>query len=428
MRSVLTRALALVLAVLLLPAATLFAAPQAVESVEAYVTAQSAPYPLPSLVARRMQASVRTIADNVLTGRRIAEVAAQRASYEALVQDVFGRILFGYSVTGVRVEPGVQTQVYVQVAPWPDVIEDVVVTVQSGAVGKEWQPLLEEDLKGVRDVFAQVLVGLPVEAIEWTRGVMRLCLTEYLDAHLPEFGAEFEIRAGIRAEARLFLYPKGVVVRSVDVRVRSSSLPNTALLGFRQSLEQRADALRGMPAAFLDRHREQIEASWAQVFASSAFLDALQSRAQLTLRAGAQTEIAAQVNTERYRVSLEGYLDVGRDEDNTSFKLHAGKLFSPRDELYFELDFVPHSMRWNFQPGYARQIAPQTQLGLRYDSNESAGVLWAKQHLADRWLLRLEHTPRTEKNLFAVRYDLHEFVGVEYVFSEENWLRLVGYF
>lgn len=428
MRFVLTRALVPLLLLLLFPALSRAAALPAVETVEAYVTAQSAPYPLPLQVEKRMQASVRTIADNVLMGRAVAEVGARRESYEALVQDVFGRILFGYSVTGVQIEPGAQARVYVRVAPWPDVIEDVAVTLQGGAVHRDLEPLLQADLEGVRAAFAQVLVGLPAEAVEWTRGVVRMCLAEYLEAHLPEFGAEFEIRAGKRADVRLFLYPKGNLVRSVDVRVRSSSLPNAALLGFRQHLQQRADALRGTPVAFLDRHKAAIEASLTEAFSSNALLDALGAGAHLALRAGAQAEVEAQAETDRYRISLEGYLDIGRDEDNTSFKLHAGQMLSPLDELYFELDFVPHSMRWNFQPGYARQIAPQTQLGLRYDTDESASVFWAKQRLADKWLLRFEHTPHTETNLFSVRYDLHEFVGVEYVFSDENWLRLVGYF
>jgi len=146
------------------------------------------------------------------------------------------------------------------------------------------------------------------------------------------------------------------------------------------------------------------------------------------INAGSNTEIVLDVDTDKYNVALEGYLDVGRNNDNnTSAKLHIGKYVSKQDEAFFEVKFIPSTVTWQFMPGWGHRIGSNTVMGIKYNINDKQDILWLNQDLGPSWMLRLERIPSTGLNELGVRYKLHDFLSAEYIFSEqENWLRLVG--
>ena len=73
-----------------------------VEEIAASVTAVS---PIPALVRQRMETTVSAIGAQLLTGRRISEVEAERAQQEAIIHEVFDKVLVGYSVESVVLTP-----------------------------------------------------------------------------------------------------------------------------------------------------------------------------------------------------------------------------------------------------------------------------------------------------------------------------------
>lgn len=400
-----------------------------VGDIEVSVQSEGARYALSPLISKRMQASIYTIADNVLTGRPVNEILEKKDSYERLIQDVFDRILVGYSVKAVRLDAAVHTKVNVTVVPWQDIIQEVAIDIEVAGVQKEIETLVKGDVQDINRVVEQILVGLPMDAVEWTSGIMKASLNEFLMVHLPEFRVDFEIEAAEKTKVKLLFYPKGAVVREVNLSLRSSSIPNILLLNFRPGMQKQAENIVGAPVTFVERHQDYFMSVLMQKLNADKDLKNFAVETKLTMAVGEKTDLMVVADTDKYHISVEGYLDMGRREDSTSFRLHAGKYISPADELYLEIDFIPHEVKWNFLPGISHKLTPEATLGFKYDIEASNTILWARQHLSDRWQLRFEHTPSLEFNEFAMRYQLHDFVGVEYILNDDDqWLRLVGYF
>lgn len=405
------------------------ASPGRIENLAVEIQLAGGEAALPPPVKKRMQASVYTIADNVLMGRQIREVAAQKAEYGRLVQEVFDRILLGYTVERVEISPQATAGITVWVAPWQDVIQKVDVSAEAYQVADEVEGLALNDIRGVQQVFDQILLGLPVDAAEWTNGIVKNSLQDFLAAKLPEFRGSFEITAGETAKVQLVLYPKGALVRGLDLSLRSESMPNLALFSYRPSIEKKMGILIGAPVAFVERHKDYFTQYFKAGLPQGGLLKDLGVRTAVCMDVGANTKVDIDADTDKYHVFIEGYLDISKQEDNTSVRIHAGKKISPADEVFLEADFFPHQMKWMFMPGFSHGLTPKLTLGYKYDLDAADHILWVKQKLGDKYLLRLEHVLPGSHTEFALRYKLHDFLSVEYVVNEDDrWLRMVGNF
>jgi hypothetical protein len=384
---------------------------------------------IPEKITKRMQASVYTIGDNVLSGHIIGEVEEKKDRYESLIHEVLDRILIGYSVKAVMIQPQTNTSIAIVISPWPDIINKVNIEVEVNQVSPEIKNLILADLAEVDTVFNNVLVGLPIDAVDWARSIIKIALTDFLAVRLPEYDANFEVVSGNVTTLKLNLYPKGNIIHDVNLSLHSESIPNLLLLNFRPYIQKQSEKFIGVPVDFVKRHQEYFVKELTAVLSHDKNLKNFGVTTNIKMQVANNTDIMISAETNKYRISLEGYLDIGRKEDNTSLKVHAGKMISAEDEIFFEADFLPHKVQWTLLPGMSHDLTPQTRIGFKYDMNENAMILWAKQQVAEKWMLRFEHTPTREFNEFGVRYKLHDFVGVEYVVNDnDNWLRLVGYF
>lgn len=405
------------------------ASPALIDNLSVSVQLDGGKYDLPLPVKKRMQASVYTIADNVLTGHQAGEVKAKKADYERLIQDVFDRILLGYTVKNVDIIAGHHTEIIVTVIPWQDVIQKVNLTIEVDQLPAKIKNLVVADMQGVEKIFEQVLLGLPIDAVEWTNGILKSSLQEFLHNKLPEFRSDFEIIADDTAQVRLMLYPKGALIRDIDLSLRSESMPNLALINYRPLIQKKTEILLGVPVQFVERHQGYFNEQFTAELSQDNVLRNLGVKTAIEMNVATNTEINIKADTDKYHVFIEGYLDVNKGEDSTSAKIHAGKYISPLDEIFLETDFFPDQMKWVFMPGISRRITPKLTVGYKYALRENHHILWAKQKLGDKYLLRVEHIPEENFNEFAVRYKLHDFFGIEYVVNDhDNWLRLVGYF
>lgn len=385
---------------------------------------------IPEKIVKRMQASVYTIGDNVLSGHSVGDVESKKGKYESLIYEVLDRILIGYSIKSVIIEPQTNTSIAIVISPWPDIIHKVNVDIEVNEVSPEVKNLILTDLAEVEQVFNNVLVGLPIDAVDWARSIIKIALTDFLTVRLPEYDANFEVVPGDVTTLKLNLYPKGDIIHDVNLSLHSDSIPNLLLLNFRPYIQKQSEKFVGVPVEFVKRHQAYFVNGLTEVLSHDKNLKNFGVTTNIKMRVANNTNIIISAETNKYRISLEGYLDIGRsDENNTSLKAHAGKMISAKDELFLEADFLPHKVQWTLLPGVSHDLTPQTRIGFKYDTNQDATVLWAKQQVAEKWLLRFEHTPSLEFNEVAVRYKVHDFVGLEYVINDkDNWLRMVGYF
>ena len=404
-----------------------------ITAVAADVTAADA---VPAPVAARMASSIDAIAEQLLLGKSAAMSTDEAARNAAIIQEVFDKVLVGYTVTGVTVEPGETAAVHVALAPWNDRVERVTVTVAVDGMAPEVESLVRQDLAGVEQVFDRALLGLPIAAADWTNGVLKREVNAYLDAHLPEFRADFDVTADTDAQVTLTVYPRLPVVRTVDLSMRSDTMPNMMLLTHRELMKDKVNLLVGVPVAFTERHRAAFEQLFADAVDQQPDFTFMRMKTDVTLRTGERAEVMARTDSSRYRLRLTGWLDVGRDssathsdEEDLLVRLHAGRRFSRVDELYLLTDVTPQDVEWRWQLGWSRDLGYDTRAGLRYDFKEHRPVYDFGWQIAPDWYLRYEYHNAGGYGEGAIRYRIHDFLSVEYACDNEGgWLRFLGNF
>ncbi|MCR5030458.1 MAG: acylphosphatase, partial [Selenomonadaceae bacterium] len=219
-----------------------------VDEISASVTAMA---PIPALVQQRMEATVAAIGTQLLAGRRLADVEEARAQEEAIIHEVFDKVLVGYSVENVTLVTGETSRIEIRLVPWADVVRAVHVDVDVEGMPPLVEEMARRDLADVGRVFGEGMQGLPIAASDWTNGVLKRSLQDYMNEHLPEFRADFDVVPGVETRVAVTVYPRLPVVRTIDLSMRSDTIPNFTLLNHRQRMQENVNMLIGVPVAFV---------------------------------------------------------------------------------------------------------------------------------------------------------------------------------
>lgn len=400
------------------------ASDEVVEKVTVNIVSSQTP---PSRIAKRMAASVGTVGEQMVVGRKVSDVVESRVSYEKLIKEIFDRVLVGYSVQSVVLEPNSNTMLTIEIAPWGDVVHEVSLELDFGSLSPEVVALMKKDMGNVEEKVNDVLVGLPIDAVDWAGGVSKIVIREMLSAQLPEYRANIEILPGARTVVKLSLSPLGQVVQDVHVSLRTHTIPNVLVANVRPILDETSKYLIGLPVSFIERHRDYFTDKLTANAAQQPIVKKYGLKVTPLLNPGMDTEVGMNVETDKYKVTLEGYLDMGRSQDNTSVRLHVGKFISKQHEAFVEINFIPSTVAWDVMPGWGHGFSSSTIAGMKYNLSDKRNVLWLHQELGRNWMMRIERTPTNGNNEFGIRYKLHDFLSAEYVFTKENkWLRLIG--
>ncbi len=387
---------------------------------------------LPPTVRVRMEKSVAAISSQIIEGKAIASYAGRRAADEETIREVFDKVLVGYSVTAVAIEPGEEAHVRVTLAPWAERVEAVEVEVSVDGVSPVIGKMAKEDLRGVETVFRQSLEGLPSAAVDWTNGVLKESLNAYMAEHLPEFRADFDVDTARRTHVALTVYPKMPVVRTIDLTMRSDTIANFALLEKRSVLQAKADEMLGVPVAFVARHEKEFARGMEEILDASGEFRTLGLKTHATIAAGEQTSVMSRSDTSRYRLRLEGWGDVGRrsaDGNDITFRAHAGAMLSAADEIFVQADVLPQDFDWGWEAAYERRVFPGVFASIRYDMREHAWTTGVRAAPLPRVEVRWEYRRADHTGEAGLSYRLHDFLRAELVRdSSGGWLRLIGDF
>ena len=387
---------------------------------------------LPPTVKARMEKSVAAISSQLIEGKLLSSYEGRRAADEATIREVFDKVLVGYSVTDVAIEPGEEAYVRVTLAPWADRVEAVEVEVVVDGVSPVIGKMAKEDLTGVETVFRQSLEGLPVAAADWTNGVLKESLNAYMAEHLPEFRADFDVETARKTHVALTVYPKMPVVRTIDLAMRSDTIANFALLEKRNALQMKADEMLGVPVAFVARHEKEFARGMEEVLDTSSEFRTLGLKTHVTVAADEKTSVMSRSDTSRYRLRLAGWSDIGRrsaDGNDITFRAHAGAMLSAADEIFLQADVLPQDFDWGWEVAYERRIFPGFFASLRYDMREHAWTTGVRAAPLPRIELRWEYCRASHTGEAGISYRLHDFLRAELVRdSSGGWLRLIGDF
>ena len=387
---------------------------------------------LPPAVRVRMEKSVAAISSQLIEGKPLSSYEERRAADEATIREVFDKVLVGYSVTAVAIEPGEEAHVRVTLEPWAERVEAVEVEVSVDGVAPVIGKMAKEDLRGVETVFRQSLEGLPSAAVDWTNGVLKESLNAYMAEHLPEFRADFDVETARKTHVALTVYPKMPVVRTIDLAMRSDTIANFALLEKRSVLQAKADEMLGVPVAFVARHEKEFARGMEEVLDASGEFRTLGLKTHATIAAGEQTSVMSRSDTSRYRLRLEGWGDVGRrsaDGNDVTFRAHAGAMLSAADEIFVQADVLPQDFDWGWEAAYERRVFPGVFASIRYDMREHAWTTGVRAAPLPRVELRWEYRRADHTGEAGLSYRLHDFLRAELVRdSSGSWMRLIGDF
>ena len=406
-----------------------------IDIVEAKVTSETS---LPPMVKERMEESVAAIGKQLILGHNLPVTEDWKKRQESTIHLVFDKILVGYTVKQVTIQCyGTEAIINVNLLPWTDTIQNIQVNTEIEGMPEELKPLVMKDLNYVKGVFMDGLKGLPIAATDWTNGILKRRLNKFMEESLPEFRVDFDVK--IRNEANIStaivdmtVYPKLPVVRTISLSMLSDTIPNVALVTHRTFMEDKVNVLIGVPVAFIERHKEDIEKMLAKPLDEHTDFRVLKIKSNVTLTAAEQMAVMVRSDSSRYRMRASGWVDIGRDEratDDILLRMHIGRKISSADETFFQIDVKPQEMKWNWAFGYSRNIFKNTSAALRYDFTDDDLIVDLKYEFFKNWLLRYEHKFDDDRKEAAIRYKISDFLGVEYAVDQrESWLRFIGNF
>ncbi len=377
---------------------------------------------------KRMEAGIKTVSQHLLVGKDTEEVRARQEDYKQVATELIGRVLYGYTITDISLEPGATGHLSVQVRPYGEVVEHAEIKVEYGNLTPLGQNLIKKDLEGISLQVEQLLIGAPVESMDWLAPVIQNILRERIQFSLPEFVPQVAISGEKRVEVEIFVVPQGEIIRQGTAEITSESLPTALFYDLKRDYDKKLEGIVGLPVSFVARHQEQvledIQKDLDKRRASKQFGIVLTPSLELASR----TKLYIDAESNRYVVRGEGYLDMGKKDDNVGIKFHVGYRFDDRNEIYLETEFLPENYKWNFYPSYAYRWTKDTTIGYQYHSSDKDHRLWMKQRVAPNWYLRAQRDFRKKENQFSLAYDIHSYVTMEYIFTNDHsWLRIIGH-
>ena len=177
---------------------------------------------------------------------------------------------------------------------------------------------------------------------------------------------------------------------------------------------------------YVKNHRQELESLLAEELKQETLLKDFALKPKVTIIPGIDMGIDISLSTDKYKIWAEGYADLGRDKENLSGKLHAGKYVSPRDEIFVEEELITNDVHWSTSLGYAHDWGKSTW-SYRRRIPEADNAYKLEYKFNPKLGIRMEHYSGTNRNEYALRYRIHEFLSCEYVYGgKESYFRVIG--
>lgn len=375
----------------------------------------------------KMSGSMQIVAQQLLADKDTEAVRPAQTDYERLLSDIGDRVLTGYEMQSTRLDLGAVTDITLHICPWSGTIRNAEIDLEFSGVEPQTAQLLESRLPMLKQRLAATIDGASVDASDWAGGVLRKMVRQEVETSLPEFKAAVDlVQQDDKTIVQVVIYPVGQLVRNVRYELRSEAIPNILLTQLKYRYQSECDKLRGLPVAYMARCRDEIVERLAAQLAAEPDVRRYNLRPRITMTPGADLGLEIMLDSDEYKIWFEGYGDIGRDEDNLSGKAHIGKFISPRDEVFGEAEVILDDVQWNFGLGYAYNWSKSNLSYMRRMPIGDNVYKW-EYTLGPKWRLRAEHFSGDDRNEYAVRYRIHEFLSAEYVYGgQEFYLRLIG--
>lgn len=384
----------------------------------------------PSRVIRdRLEAVVSSVAERLLLGRPVDQVAALVPPPGETIAAVVERVTAGYTVADTIVRPGIVTTVGVRLRPVGPIVGTVMVAPDVRAVHPRVQPVLLGLLQPATAELQALVTALPLASLEWAGPLIEVRARDVVEAALPGFTAAARIHPAQVAQLELVIAPKDTrVIRNIGVRFRSTSIPILLLDQHGPQVASMADPLRGLPVAFAEVVRRSLERILNEELA--AYPPALEYNivASARLDVAETTYVTVSAESLVYRARVEARLNIGPSAPGPEVVAHLGRLVAPPLEPFIEVRLVPTPLSLTADLGLRYEVSPFSSLGVTYAPSTQETMLWATMQVSPDLGVRGDWVVPTQLFEGTLTYRLNEFLAWELVGTSRGdvWLRLTS--
>ena len=375
----------------------------------------------------KMGASLQVVAQQLFLEREADRLVQEEQAYVDLLTEVGDRVLTGYYVQDTAIDFGSQTTILCQVKPWDRTLGEPMIDLQFSGIAPQLAQALEARMPGLKEGIAATLEGASVDAVDWADGVLRRVIRQQVEQELPEFKVAVDLlQEQDQVLVQVVIYPVGEIVRKINYQLTSEAIPNILLLELKYKYQEECNRLRGLPLAYVKNHQQEIVERLQQKLLAEPAVQRYHLQPQISLVPRDDLDLAISLTSLKYRIWLEGYADVGREEHNLSGKAHLGRYLAPHTEVFCEAELLLNPTDWNYYLGYTHGYK-KSQFSYLYSMPHNNNV-YRVQYLPDQlWTCRLEHHSRNKRNEYGLRYRIHEFLSAETVYAEDEvYLRVIG--
>lgn len=381
---------------------------------------------IPTALKARMVASIQGAATYMYQGKEDFHIKESLDAYTIATTDVVDRILYGYTVKTISMDVGESMSIHLALEPYGKVVQSLETKINYGNISPYGQSLMKTDLGSIQPRLEQMLLGASLDSLDWITPLAQKAVRTELEGALPEFTPQIDVVGGDTAKATVYLVPNGNSVSRTAVTIQSNTLPSVFFYTMRQYYEKKLRQLEGLPVSFVRRHQMMIEKEIQGELNKSRGVTQFGVTMIPTLEVGSETTLQIHVDSSKYILRGEGYLDMGRGVDSVGLRLYTGIHDGPHD-WYVETEFLPNRLEWSFKPSYGYQFTKETKVGYQYSLPNHHHHGFVYQNIGTRWNARYERDITAKANEFALSYDVHEYLRLEYVWGDQDrWLRLIG--
>src|SRR6267143_2131617 len=382
------------------------------------------------VIQNRLETTVLSVADRLLTGLPVDQVAVLQPRPEETITSVVDRVAIGYAVVDAGVQVAATTTVTIRLRSVGAVIREVAVGVDLKTVHPRVQPVILGLLKAGPVGMAQsLLVGLPVAALDWAGPLVAQQVKEIVEAAVPGFTAGYRLRAAEHSILDLTIVPKDSrVIRNIGVRFRSESIPLLLLDQHAPPVASMADPLRGLPVAFVDTQRAAMEQLLNEDLAAYAPAVEYSVMALARLDVAETLYVYVTAESQMYRARVEAQLNFGPQAPGPAVVARLGRLVSPQLEPFVDLRLVPTPLALTGAVGVRIEVSPAAFVAVTYAPTPRETTFWTTVQFSRDVGVRGNWTFPTQVFEGAASFRINEFLAWEFIGNSagQAWVRLIS--
>lgn len=384
---------------------------------------------IPASVRKRIESSVSAIGNRVFSGKEENLFRLNAYQYNKILADIVNRVIIGYMVSDLQVSYGTHTSISVELQPVGEIIQTVSTEIDYGNLTEDAVRYVREDTTSIPILMSELLTGLPVDSVGWAESVSQSAGRDLIERILPEFDAKFEVHSGKETKVRIFLIPKGEIVRSGVLSFHKTTVPQILLFRAANQAEAAMKGLEGLPVGFVSRHSQDISLHMKEMLLKDPFIKKYEIEVETSLLVGTDSVLKVDALTDHWVINTEAWLDTGRDGDkNYAFRGMLGHYMGKHDIVFGEVQLYPGPMEWNVYGGWQHRFGNVLDLGYKYDFRENANHIFAHVPFGEKISFRYDRDWSKKENEYGLSYKIHNYMTLEYVYNDEEgkWLRLIA--